>query len=99
MEDNIIVRTATGKEFNIRFMGATVIGVTSVLYIEFIGYSMMDIVPVFSNPNETTSMQGLIDGTVEREFKGYTNLIEAIVLAESQNLRIALTVPIDALGD
>lgn len=93
------VKTATGKEFNIRFMGATVIGVTSVLYIEFIGYSMMEIVPVFSNPNETSFLQGLIDGRVEREFNGYTNLIEAIVLAETQNLRIALSVPVDTFGE
>ena len=93
------VKTATGKEFKIRFMGATVIGITSVLYIEFIGYSMMDLVPVFSDPKETSFLQGIIDGIVEREFKGYTTLIEAIVLAETQNIRIALTVPIDALGE
>lgn len=97
--DNIIVRTKTGKEFHIRFMGATVIGVTSVLYIEFVGYSMMEIVPVFSDQNETSFLQGVIDGKVEREFKGYTNLIEAIILAETQNLRIALTVPIDTIGE
>lgn len=97
--DNIIVRTKTGKEFHIRFMGATVIGVTSVLYIEFVGYSMMEIVPVFSDQNETSFLQGVIDGEVEREFKGYTNLIEAIILAETQNLRIALTVPIDTIGE
>ena len=93
------VKTATGKEFKIRFMGATVIGITSVLYIEFIGYSMMEIVPVFSDQNETSFLQGLIDGEVEREFKGYTTLIEAIILAETQNLRIALTVPIDTMGE
>lgn len=93
------VKTATGKEFSIRFMGATVIGITSVLYIEFIDSSMMDIVPVFSDPKETAIIQGLIDGEVEREFKGYTTLIEAIILAETQNLRIALTVPIDTLGE
>lgn len=93
------VKTATGKEFKIRFMGSTVIGITSVLYIEFIGYSMMDLVPVFSDQNETSFLQGVIDGEVEREFKGYTNLIEAIILAETQNLRIALTVPIDTIGE
>ena len=93
------VKTATGKEFKIRFMGATVIGITSVLYIEFIGYSMMEIVPVFSDQNETSFLQGLIDREVEREFKGYTTLIEAIILAETQNLRIALTVPIDTMGE
>ena len=91
-------KTATEKEFEIRFMGATVIGVTSVLYIEFIGYSMMDIVPVFSNIEETNHIQGLVKGKVEKEYKGYTNLIEAIVLADTGNVRIALTVPIDALG-
>ncbi len=97
--DELSVRTATGKEFPIRFMGATVIGVTSVLYIEFVGKSMMEIIPVFSNTDETNFIQGLIGGEVSKEYRGHTDLIEAIVLAESGNLRIALTVPIDVLGE
>ena len=91
--------TATGKEFEIRFMGATVIGVTSILYIEIIGKSMMDIVPVFADSNETSHLQGLVEGEVQKEFRGYTNLIEAIMLAESGNIRIALAVPMDTLGE
>jgi len=97
MELSII--TATGKEYEVRFAGSTVIGVTSVLYIEFIGKSMMELVPVFSDPNETAVIQGFVDGDLQKTFEGYTNLIEAIVLAESQNVRIALSVPIEALGD
>lgn len=93
------IKTATGKEFEIRFAGTTVIGVTSVLYIEFIGYSMMDIVPVFSDTDETDHIEGLIDGELSKQWNGYTNLIEVIVLAESGNIRIALTVPIDVLGE
>ena len=92
-------KTATGKEYEIRFMGSSVIGVTSILYIEFIGSSMMEIVPVFSDPNETASIYGYVDDELQKTFEGYTNLIEAIVLAESQNIRIALTVPIDVLGE
>lgn len=91
-------KTASGKEFEIRFMGGTVIGTTSILYIEFIGKTMMDIVPIFSNPAETSYIQGLIEGKVNKEYKGYTNLIESIIIAESGNLRIALTAPIDAIG-
>lgn len=93
------VKTSTGKEYEIRFAGTTVIGVTSVLYIEFIGYSMMDIVPVFSDTDETNHIEGLIDGELSKQWNGYTNLIEVIVLAESGNIRIALTVPIDVLGE
>lgn len=93
------IKTATGKEYEIRFAGTTVIGVTSVLYIEFIGYSMMDIVPVFSNTNETDHIEGFIDGELSKQWNGYTNLIEVIVLAESGNIRIALTVPMDVLGE
>lgn len=92
-------RTATGKEYEIRFMGATVIGVTSVLYIEFIGETISSIVPVFANHKETEHIEGLIDGEVSKEFDGYTNLIEAIVLAESGNVRIALAAPVDVLGE
>lgn len=93
------VKTATGKEFEVRFAGSTVIGVTSVLYIEFIGKTMMDLIPVFSDPNETTVIYGYVEDELQKTFEGYTNLIEAIVLAESQNIRIALTAPIDALGE
>ena len=92
-------KTKSGKEYEIRFMGATVVGVTSVLYIEIIGHSLIELVSVFANPEETEIIQGLLDGEVSKTFRGYTNLIEAIVLAESQNVRIALTVPIDALGE
>lgn len=93
------IRTATGKTYGIRFCSSTVIGITSVLYIEFIGYNMMQIIPVFSNANETSYLEGLELGKVEKQYRGYTNLIEAIVLAESGNLRIALTVPMDVLGE
>lgn len=93
------VKTATGKEYEVRFAGSTVIGVTSVLYIEFIGKTMMDLIPVFSDPNETTVIYGYVEDELQKTFEGYTNLIEAIVLAESQNIRIALTAPIDALGE
>ena len=93
------IKTATGKEYEIRFAGTTVIGVTSVLYIEFIGYSMMDIVPVFSDTDETDHIEGLIDGELSKQWNGYTNLIEVIVLAGSGNIRIALTVPMDVLGE
>ena len=94
-EHEYSVKTATGKEYEVRWCGATVIGVTSVLYIEFIGYQMMQIVPVFSNADETSYIQGLEKGNVIQEYRGYTNLFEANILAESGNLRIALSVPIE----
>jgi len=92
-------KTASGKEYEVRFMGSTVVGVTSVLYIEIIGHTLVELVPVFADPDETETIEGLIDGEVSKTFTGYTNLIEAIVLAESQNIRIALTVPMDTLGE
>lgn len=91
--------TATGKEFEVRFMGATVVGVTSVLYIEIVGHDLVELVPVFADPDETETIKGLIKGKVSKTFTGYTELIEAIVLAESKNIRIALTVPMDTLGE
>ena len=57
------------------------------------------IVPVFSDTDETDHIDGLIDGELSKQWNGYTNLIEVIVLAESGNIRIALTVPIDVLGE
>lgn len=99
MEYELSCKTATGKEFEVRFMGATVIGVTSILYIEFIGYSMMDIVPIFTDETETNYIQGLVGGEISKGYRGYIKLIEAIVLADSDNIRIALTVPMDVLGE
>lgn len=97
MELSVI--TATGKEFEVRFAAATTAGVMQLLYIEFVGYSMMEIVSVFSDADETCNIDGLVAGEVSKKFVGYTNLIEAIVLAESGNIRIALTVPMDVLGE
>ena len=88
-------KTATEKEYEVRFMGATTIGVTSVLYIEIIGHSIAELVPVFVNPQETSYLRGLVAGEVQKEFHNYINLIEAICLAETGNVRIALTAPID----
>lgn len=93
------VKTATGQEFEVRFAASTTAGVTQLLYIEFVGYSMMDIVPVFSNTAETSHIEGYVEDELNKTWDGYTNLIEAIVLAESGNIRIALTVPMDVLGE
>lgn len=97
--DQITVKTATGKVYTIRFIGATSAGIIQLLYIEFIGYTMMEIVRVFSDKQETYHLEGYIDGEFTKEFNGYTNLIEAITLAETGNLRIALTAPIEPLGE
>ena len=97
--DEMYVKTMTGKKYKIRFMGATVIGTTAVLYIEFVGYNMMSIVPVFSDSRETSFLEAYVDGEPAKQFKWYTQMIEAIVLADSGNLRIALTAPMDALGE
>lgn len=97
--DEMYVKTMTGKKYRIRFMGATVIGTTAVLYIEFIGYTMMSIVPVFSDNRETSFLEGYVGNEPVKQFRGYTQLIEAIVLADSGNLRVALTAPMDAIGE
>lgn len=93
------VKTATGKEFEVRFAASTTAGITQLLYIEFIGSSMMDIVSVFSNIDETSHIEGFAEGELNKQWNGYTNLIEAIVLAESGNVRIALAAPVDVLGE
>lgn len=92
------IKTATGKLFQTRFCAATTVGVTSVLYIEFIGYGMMDIVPVFSNKNETCYMEALIEDEVVKQYKNYTHLIESNILADNGNLRIALVAPVEVVG-
>lgn len=97
--EEMYVKTVTGKKFNIRFMGSTMIGTTSVLYIELIGSSLMDVVTAFSNSRETSFLEGYVNDEPAKQFKGYTQLIEAIVLADSGNIRVALTAPMDSLGE
>ena len=97
--DEMYVKTMTGKKYKIRFMGATVIGTTAVLYIELIGYTMMDVVSVFSDSHETSFLEAYVDDEPAKQFRGYTQMIEAIVLADSGNLRIALTAPMDSIGE
>ena len=92
------IKTATGKLFQIRFCAATTVGITPVLYIEFIGYQMMDIVPVFADKNETRYMEAMLEGEVVKQYQNYTNLIESNILADNGNLRIALVVPVEVVG-
>lgn len=93
------VKTATGREFEVHFAASTTAGIMQLLYIEFIGYSMMEIVSVFADSEETSHIEGFVGGEFNKSWDGYTNLIEALVLAESGNIRIALTVPIESLGE
>ena len=98
MESELSIRTAKGKEFSVRFCGATAIGMTSILYIEIIGKTMMDLVPVFSDKAETAVIEGLIAGDPVEQYRGYTNLTECNILADTGNIRIALQAPMRELG-
>lgn len=98
MESELSVRTAKGKEFPVRFCGATAIGVTQILYIEIIGKTMLDLVTTFSDKTETAVIEGLIDGGAVERYEGYTKMTECNILAESGNIRIALQAPIRELG-
>ena len=93
------VRTNTGKEYPIRFMSGTIVGITSVLYIEVIGSTIKELANVFSEAEETCVIYGVEDGVVKKEYRGYTTLIETIVLADTGNIRIALIVPNDTFGE
>lgn len=98
--DNVYLRsckTATDKEYEVAFMASSVIGVTSILYIEFIKANMVDIVTVFSNPEETSYIRGFVNGEQQRAYRGYTHLIEANIQADTGNLRIALTAQVDVM--
>lgn len=93
------VRTATGKEFEVQHCVETMFGMQSLLYIEFIGAGMMDIVPVFSDAHETATIYGCVDGDVSKTYTGHTVLAEAFVVPENGNLRIRLDVPASELGE
>lgn len=94
MENNtfeVSVKTASGKEFRVDHCSTSTIGFTYMLYIEFIGYSMSDIFPVFSDENETQIIEGLLEGKVSKVFKGYTSLAEIFIVPNTDNnIRIRL---------
>ena len=70
------VKTATEKEFAVDHCVATTVGMRELLYIEFIGYPMVELFPVFSTPEETQTIYGLVGGEVQKIFVGYSNLAE-----------------------
>ena len=87
--EEIKVRTSTGKEFQVDHDVLGIIGTPS-LYIEFIDYTMMDIIPVFSDQNETKVIYRVINDKIEKTYNGFTKLCEANIMPESGNLRIRL---------
>lgn len=89
------VKTSTGKQFEVAHAVATTMGIQRMLYIEFIGYGMMDIVPVFSNTEETETIYGYVGEELNKTFVGYTVLGEAFIVPENGNLRIRLDTPIE----
>lgn len=93
------VKTATEKEFEVSHCVETTFGMSSLLYIEFIGYGMMDIVPVFADANETNHIQGFVEGELNKDFYGYTTLAEAFIVPDNGNLRIRLEHPNNSLGE
>lgn len=89
------VETNTGKVFEVAHAVATSMGMQMMLYIEFIGYGMMDIVPVFSDTNETSTIYGYVGEELNKTFIGYTILGEAFIVPENGNLRIRLDKPME----
>ena len=87
----VSVKTATGKEFKVDHCVATRVGTTAMLYIEFIGYKMNEIFPVFSDETETSLIEGLLQGNVSKQYVGYTNLAEIFIVPDTaNNIRIRL---------
>ena len=90
------VKTATGKEFEVCYAVRSTIGMNRMLYIEFDGKSMMDIVPVFSDVNEISTIYGYVAGELTETYIGYTKLAEAFFVPENEtHLRIRLDMPVE----
>ena len=85
------IKTTSGKEFVVDHCVATNFGVQGVLYIEFVGYTMAELFPVFSDANETKTIYGYAGGTLEKTFENYTTLAEIFLVPETYgNVRIRL---------
>lgn len=86
-------KTSSGKEFEVRYMMAGVIGFTNVLNIEIVGKTIMEVATIFANPLETDKIVEFIEGNEEKVYNHYTHLINIGVLADSGNITVSLTVP------
>jgi len=91
------LKTATGKEYEISYMASTILGITNLLYIEIIGETIMDLVQVFADNNETNHLYKMIDGQIDKEYLGYTELKGAVVLPDNEGIRITLSIPVEIL--
>ena len=95
------VQTKSGKMFNVDHCVATNIGYRRVLYIEFMGYSMVEIFGVFSDPNETQIIHGFVGEQDSKEYVGYTKLAEIFIVPEDDThvrIRLEQEDEIDELG-
>lgn len=95
------VRTSSGKEFNIDHCVLAVYGIMRMLYIEFIGYSMAEIFPVFSNNSETSTIYALEGDKVEHVYSGYVNVKELFQVPDTNDhvrIRLEPNVSVERFG-
>ena len=96
------VKTNTGKEFIVDHCSSTIFDMRAFLYIEFIGYTMVEIFNVFSKSEETSVIYGYSNDKLSKTYKDYTELGEIFVVPGTNgNIRIRLEKPIqvDILGN
>ena len=94
----MFVKTKSGKQFKVDHCVATMFNMQPLLYIEFIGYQMMDIVPIFSDVNENQEISAFVDDKLQQTYSNYTIFAEIFIVPENGNLRIRLDAPIQVLG-
>ena len=83
------ILTATGKKYNVVHCGS----ISAILYIDFIGYSLPDIVAEFSKEEETVKIDYYFNGDrFSQSFEGFTVITD--VSALDDEVRLALKNPV-----
>ena len=92
--DGQSIKTATGKEFAVRFYGVAQNGPDGSLYAEIEDSDFRTVVDVFGDEDETKTIFGCANGETEHIYHGYTHLMQITVLTPENNIEIRL----DSIG-
>lgn len=83
-----IIKTPTGNTYEVNICATIRQTYNSVLYIEFVGGTIPDIVNRFSDTAETSVIYEYVDDEPKKTLIGYTNLTEVSIV--DGNVRIRL---------
>ena len=89
------IKTATGKEFPVRFFGSIQNGPQSSLYLEIMNSDIATVVNVFNNNDETSCIIGHMSDDAISTYYGYTQLASVNVVMPDRNIKVRLDTDVE----